>query len=161
MLASAAAVGILVPQILWVVDFTARIFDMAPTGMTAYMFDPNLALFYRGLSTFHGWLPGLLIYLLYSLGYDKRALWLWTVTAEALMLVCYFSMPAPPGPLRIHGATNPPVNINYVFGLSDQATQTMMPGLAWLGLLMVALPVVIFWPTHKVLMLWRGKGMAT
>ena len=133
LLASAAAVGILVPQILWIVDFSARFFDLAPTGMTAYMFDSNIALFYRGLSTFHGWLPILLLYLVYSLGYNKRALWLWTATAEVLLLVCYFFMPAPPGAERIPGAANPPVNINYVFGLSDQAVQTMMPELAWLA----------------------------
>ncbi len=151
LLASAAAVGILIPQVLWVVDFSARFFDLAPTGMTAYMFDANLALFYRGLSTFHGWLPILLIYLVYSLGYDKRAFWLWTVTAETLLLICYFFMPAPPGPERIPGMTNPPVNINYVYGLSDQAAQTMMPEFAWLGLLMLGLPLLVFFPTHKIM----------
>ncbi len=38
------------------------------------MFDRQLAVFTRGLSLFHGWLPFLLVWLLVRLGYDKRAL---------------------------------------------------------------------------------------
>lgn len=65
-----------------------------------------------------------------------------------LILVCYFLMPAPPPP-----STNPnlPVNINYVYGLSEQKPQTSMPPLAYLGLLMVGLPTCMFLPTHLVL----------
>jgi hypothetical protein len=57
-------------------------------------------------------------------------------------------MPAPPAP-----ASNPnlPVNINYVYGMSDRQPQTWMPPLAYLGLLMVGLPTCVFLPTHLVL----------
>jgi hypothetical protein len=41
-------------------------------GMTSYMFNPHSALFLRGLSLFHGWLPFLLCYLVFRLGYDRR-----------------------------------------------------------------------------------------
>ncbi len=157
LLVSAAAVGILVPQALWVLDFGLRLVGAAPTGMTAYMFDQNLELFYRGLSLFHGWLPFLLIYLVYRLGYDKRAIWLWTVTAEALLLICYWFMPAPSGAERVVGQVNPPVNINYVHGLSDAAPQTMMSPTLWIALLMIALPLLVYLPTHVMLNRWRGK----
>ncbi|MEM7468418.1 MAG: hypothetical protein AAF387_16230 [Pseudomonadota bacterium] len=156
-LASAAAVGILIPQILWAVDFGLRVIDLAPTGMTAYMFDSNIAAFYRGLSFFHGWLPFLLIYMVWRLGYDKLGLLIWTITAEILLLISYFFLPAPPGPLRIAGQTNPPVNVNYVYGLSDAAPQTWMPETAWLAVLMIGLPILIYWPTHRVLKKWRSS----
>ena len=44
-----------------------------------------------------------------------------------------------------------PVNINYVHGMSDAVAQTLMPPLAWLGLLLVGLPAVLFAPTHLAL----------
>ena len=53
----------------------------------------------------------------HRLGYDRHAFWAWTVLAWVLLLVCYFLMPAPPAPT---GNPNLPVNINYVYGLSDE-----------------------------------------
>ncbi len=48
------------------------------TGMSAYMFNPGLSLFTRGLSFFHFWLPFLVLYLVWRLGYDRRAFVAWT-----------------------------------------------------------------------------------
>jgi hypothetical protein len=146
--ASAPAVGILIPQAVWMVDFLAGLCRVRVLGMTDYMFSPTIPLFTRGLSLFHFWLPLFLIWLIWRLGYDRRALKVWTALAWALMLVCYFLMPAPPAP-----ADNPnlPVNINYVYGLSDNGPQTWMPPLAYLGVLMVGLPVCVYLPTHAVL----------
>jgi hypothetical protein len=146
--AGMAAVGIVLPQMVWVADFVAGLFGVQITGMTAYMFDAGKSPFLRGLSLFHGWLPFLLLYLVYRLGYDRRSLPAWTVLAWVLMLVCYFLMPAPPVP-----ADNPnlPVNINYVYGLSDAEAQHWMPPPAWLAFLMIGLPVVCFLPTHFIL----------
>ncbi|MGH7224096.1 MAG: hypothetical protein ACRELF_12775, partial [Gemmataceae bacterium] len=80
--ASMAAVGILIPQFLWVIDFACGLFGYCPIGMTEYMFhDPLPA---TAISLFHGWLPFLLIYVVYRLGYDRRALLAWTVTAWVL-----------------------------------------------------------------------------
>ena len=76
LLLSLPAVGITLPQLLWVVDFLT---GTHITGMTSYMFDPKLPLFVRGLSTFHGWLPFLLVWGVWRLGYDRRALVGWTV----------------------------------------------------------------------------------
>ena len=70
--ASMAAVGILLPQVFWCLDFGVQLFRMisggAHTGMTAYMFDGTRPLFLRGLSLFHGWLPFLLVFLVSRLG---------------------------------------------------------------------------------------------
>ena len=57
LLISMCAVGILLPQILWLADFGTSFLGFHLTGMTGYMFDHNLPLFTRCLSFFHGWLP--------------------------------------------------------------------------------------------------------
>jgi hypothetical protein len=146
LLVSAPAVGILLPQAFWMIDFLVGVFGVKLTGMTEYMFNPEIALFMRGLSFFHFWLPLVLLWLVYRLGYDRRALLTWTLAAWVLLAVCYLWMPAPPTPNQ-----NQPVNINYVYGLSDYQSQTWMPPLAWLGLLLVGLPLAVYLPTHVLL----------
>jgi hypothetical protein len=148
LLASMPACGILVPQLLWVIDFLGGLVGHFPVGMTKYMFDPGIPLFARGLSLFHGWLPFVLVAMVARLGYDRRAFAAWTALAWALMLVGYFLMPPPPPD---PADPNRPVNINYVFGPSDQAAQTWMaPGL-FFALLMVGYPLALFLPAHLLL----------
>jgi len=148
LLASMPCVGILLPQSFWMVDFLAGVFGVSLTGMTDYMFSSTIPLFGRALSFFHFWLPLLLLWLVYRLGYDRRALIGWTLVAWLLMLVCYFFMPGPPAP-----ADNPnlPVNINYVYGLSEEKPQEWLPPSAYFALMMVGLPLAVFLPTHLVL----------
>lgn len=154
LLLSLPTIGIFVPQILWSVDFIVQLAGGHFTGMTAYMFEAQRPLFLRGLSFFHGWLPFLLLFLVLRVGYDRRALVLWTGLAWLLLLVCYFLMPAPS---LTHGIA--PVNINYVYGFSDEVAQSWMPPLAWLGLEMVLLPLAFYLPTHFLLgWLARGRG---
>jgi len=149
LLISLPAVGILIPQFIWVVDFVAGLFGFAALGMTDYMFDSNIPLFARGLSLFHGWLPFLLIYLVYKVGYDKRAFRYWTVTAWVLISICYFIMPAPGVILE---NINAPVNINYVFGFSDVVAQTWMHPHLYFASLMIGLPLFVYYPTSRILM---------
>lgn len=153
LLASMPAVGLIVPQLVWCIDFVAGWFAVPLLGMTAYMFDAGIPLFARGLSSFHAWLPFLLLFLVARLGYDRRAFWRWTLLAWALLAFCWRFMPAPPpDPAQ----PNVPVNINYVYGFSDAAAQTAMPQWAWLALLFLGLPLLVFWPTHWLLKRWRG-----
>lgn len=146
LLISLPAIGIFVPQTLWSVDFIVQLAGGHFTGMTAYMFEAQRPLFLRGLSLFHGWLPFLLLFLILRVGYDRRALFIWTGIAWSLLLICYFFMPPPS---LAHGIA--PVNINYVYGFSDDVAQTWMPPLAWLGLEMLLLPVVFYLPMHFLL----------
>lgn len=146
--ASMPAVGILLPQALWITDFIAGALGYRITGMTEYMFDSSIPFITRSLSFFHFWLPLLLVWLVAKLGYDRRAFWGWTIVAWLLLLICYFLMPAP-GAVR--SDPNTPVNINYVYGFSETEPQSWMPPLAYLGLLMVLMPVALFLPTHWIL----------
>ncbi len=146
--ASLAAVGITIPQLLWQLDFLGSVFGLPLTGMTSYMFDEGLSVTARGLSFFHFWLPGLLIYLIWKLGYDRRAFIVWSMVAWTLMLIAYFMLPAPCDTLAF---PNQPQNVNYVFGLGDAEPQTWMPALAWLACLMIGLPLLVYLPTHGLL----------
>jgi hypothetical protein len=149
LLVSMSGVGILLPQAVWVLDFLARaVAGVHLTGMTAYMFDPAIPLFVRGLSTFHGWLPFLLVYLLSRLGYDRRAFAVQAVLAVGLLLVCFYLAPAPPPSTDFPGHA---VNINYVYGLDDTQPQRLMAPESWLLLMMAVTVIVLYIPTHLAL----------
>jgi hypothetical protein len=60
--------GIIASQTLWVIDFLSNLIGHPLTGLTDYMFMADHSLFLRGLSLFHGWLPFLLVYLVWRLG---------------------------------------------------------------------------------------------
>jgi hypothetical protein len=152
LLASMCAVGILASQTLWVIDFLSNFVGLPLTGMTDYMFMADHSLFLRGLSLFHGWLPFLLVFLVWKLGYDRRALAAWTALAWLLLLICFFFMP-PPRP----DAGLIPVNINYVWGMSDSSAQTWMPPALWLIGLMIGLPVILYAPVHVLLRRFMPK----
>lgn len=146
--ASMPAVGILLPQAIWCIDFFASMFGLKLLGMTGYMFDEKISLFARGLSFFHFWLPFFLVYVVWRLGYDRRALLGWTILAWCLLTICYLFLPGPPAPPELSWK---PVNVNYVYGMSDDAPQTWMPQWVWLVCLYSGLPVLIFLPTHFLL----------
>ena len=148
MLISMCAVGILLPQCLWLVDFGINSLGFHFLNLTGYMFDPHLSLFTRGLSLFHGWLPLLLVWLLLRLGYDKRALPAWTVFAAALGFVCYFFTP----PAGAHLANaSVPVNINYLYGFNDQQPQHWVSQNLYVVLWLGVLWFVAYLPTHLAL----------
>ena len=148
LLASMPVVGILLPQTLWMVDFIGGLVGAHLTGMTAYMFNPTIPLFVRALSFFHFWLPLFLLWVVYRLGYDRRAFRRWTVLAWGLMLVCYFLMPPPPAPAQ---SPNLPVNINYIYGLNEEQPQDWMHPHAYLALMMLVMPACVFLPAHLLL----------
>jgi hypothetical protein len=148
LLASMPAVGILLPQALWMVDFVGTLVGHPVFGMAGYMFDRQKPLFTRGLSFFHFWLPILLVYMVWRLGYDRRAFRAWSALAFALLIACYVFLPAPPPP---RDQPNLPVNVNYVYGLSDEKPQTWMNPHLYFFMVLVGLPLVIFLPTHLVL----------
>src|SRR5262245_18891175 len=117
------------------------------------MFKHENSLFLRGLSLFHGWLAFLLAWLVWQLGYDRRGFWAWTILAWVLLPVCFFLMP-PPNP----NAGLTPVNINYVWGMSDSVAQTWVHAYLWLAGMMIGLPLVLFLPVHLLLLRFAPKA---
>ena len=149
LLVSMQAVAITVPQLLWVVDFLCRLIaGVHITGVTAYMLDSSIPSFLRALSLFHGWLPFVLLWLLSRLGYDRRALGIQSGLAIVVFLISYLFAPTPP-PSASH--PNWAVNINYVYGLDDKHSQTMMGPWLWLLFIMAVTVIAIYLPTHFAL----------
>ncbi|MFT3878758.1 MAG: hypothetical protein QM703_03745 [Gemmatales bacterium] len=157
-LLSACLVGILLPQLLWVLDFFFEfgnylgLWNAHLMGMTNYMFRPPWLL--RFLSFFHFWLPFLLLYLVWRVGYDKRGVVIWIVSAWVLLTICYVYMPPPSpcvDPVTRQQLRSPdmPANINYVYGLTgEERAQTAMHPDEYFVLYLVLLPLVIYLPTH-------------
>lgn len=136
-LASMMAVGVMVPEIGWNADFFAGLLTgESPFGITAYMFDADIPLYLRALSGFHVILPPLLVYLLFRLGYDPRALW-------AQTLLAWVVIPAS----RL--LSTPEHNVNWVYGPGD-FVQDWLPGPVYVGLLMLLFPLLFHLPAHLV-----------
>jgi hypothetical protein len=130
------------------VDFGGELLGFHLTGMTSYMFNAQSPLFLRGLSLFHGWLPFLLCFLVFRLGYDRRALKWWTALACGLCLIAYFLLPPAGAPLA---DPKIPRNVDYVFGLDDAHPQTWMPAGLYLVVWILALFTLAYLPTHLAL----------
>ena len=140
LLASMMAIAVLLPELGWSIDFIVRLVfgpDAAPTAGTEYMFDSDTALFVRGLSLFHLALPVLLVWLVYRLGYHRRALLYQTLLAWIILPITY-------------AVTEPTKNINWVYGFGHEP-QTWMPGPLFVVMLMFAFPLVVYLPSHLLL----------
>lgn len=155
LLLSMAALSILLVQAVWIVDLVTA---GRLLGLAAYMFDPGLPPGLRLLSLFHAWLPILLIFLLWRLGYDRRAIYWQSMLGIIVLLICYFLAPHSPTSPCVLAHPDMSLNINYVLGPNSQRRQTWMPGGEYLALLCAVLVVVIYLPTHWLL--WRLFGQS-
>ena len=147
LLASIAAVAILLPMGLWAVDLAGRIaLGHYIFGFAGYMFDRRVPVQIRVTSSFHLWLPLILLWTLHRLGYDRRALMIQSIFAGALLIACYF-ISSPPPSHTLHET----VNINWVYGPGDDAAQTLLPPAVYLGVMILLYPLLIYLPTHLTL----------
>jgi hypothetical protein len=147
LIASTVAVAVLLPELAWNLDFFARLIagrGLTNLDATGYMFNPAQPLWLRGLSLFHVFLPALLVWMLYRLGYDRRA-WL------AATLLCWVVLPA------TYLFTDPARNINWVFGLGE-TPQSLLPAPLYLMGLMLLFPFCVYLPTHLLLQKAFARG---
>ncbi|WP_290653765.1 hypothetical protein, partial [Aquisalimonas sp.] len=112
---STQVIATLVPETVWIFDFIGGVLlgGQPPLGATAYMFDPEIPLFIQTLSLYHIVLPVLLLWLVWRLGYDQRALWFWIPAGWTILVATYFASPLEQ-------------NINWVFGPGGEP-QDVMP----------------------------------
>ena len=103
-------------------------------GLSAYMFDPKISLFIRGLSCFHIVLPLILLWGVHRLGYDRRAL-LWQT------IIALFELPLS------YVVSNAQDNVNWVYGFG-QHRQKILPARVYVILLMLLFPLLVYLPTH-------------
>lgn len=148
LLVSSQAVGVLLVQTAWAVDYCGRlIFGVHPIGGTEYMFDPAKPLWLRSFSLFHLVMPPLLLWAVHRLGYDRRGWRLQTLLTWALL----------PATLLL---TDPERNINWLrapFGME----QVWMPPRVFLLVAMAAYPLLLYFPTHALLTLWARVRLST
>jgi hypothetical protein len=138
LLTSIIALAILILDLAWNLDFFARLItNTSITGLSAYMFRRETSLMIRTLSVFHVFFPLLIVWMLYRLGYDSRALVVQTLLAWILLPLSYF-------------LTRQSENVNWVHGFGNQPYRRLAPSLHVL-LLMIFFPVVIYLPTHFLL----------
>jgi hypothetical protein len=138
LLAGMMALAVLLPEIAWNLDFFAHLLiGRRVLGLSDYMFDAQKPRYLRALSLFHVFLPALLVWMVYRLGYDPRALFAQTAVSLIVLPLTYL-------------LTKPSQNINWVWGLAGP--QKVMPPLVFLVLLTILFPVVIYLPTHLVLL---------
>ncbi len=147
LLLAMSAISLFGPSTLWMIDFFHKIITHRDLmGMTDYMQDPQLPLPLRVASTFHLWLPILLLGCIHRLGYDQRALRCQTVFAVVVLLLSR-TLGAPPPAHDIHEV----VNINCAYGTSDAAPQTKLPAVLYLAKVVVKCWVGMYLPTHLLL----------
>jgi hypothetical protein len=144
LLASMMLLGILLPELVWNAAFFGRLLTGKRfVGLTDYMFDPTKPRYLRAISLFHVFLPPLLLWMVARLGYDSDALLGQTLLTWVLL------------PLTYRLADPKVENVNWVFGWTSKP-QTRIPPLAYLGLLMIGSPLLIYLPTHLVLKAFLG-----
>jgi len=137
----ALAAGLL--EVAWIVDFFVRLIaGVSVIGLSSYMFDPKISLFIRALSLFHIVLPILLLWMVYRLGYDSRALGAQTLLSWIVLPVSYL-------------LTEPSENVNWVYGFGDQP-QRWIPARFYVLFLMAMFPLIIYLPTHLLLKVLFG-----
>jgi hypothetical protein len=146
LLVSMTAISVVFFEALWNVDFFVRLLTgKALIGLSAYMFDPKIPLFIRGLSCFYIVLPLLLVWALHRLGYDQRAVVWQTVVALVVLPLSYL-------------VSNPHENVNWVYGLG-QNPQRILPAPLFMILLMLLFPLVVYLPTHLLFVrIFRAAG---
>ena len=137
-LASVLAVAVLLPEILWNVDYAGRLLlRRRITGLTDYMFEPERPLLLRGLSLFHVPLPLVLLWMLAAYGYDA------SVGLPGAIVLALVVLP------WSRWVSAPEKNINWTYGLGG--VRARWPAWLYMTVLIVGFIVFVFIPTDWLL----------
>jgi hypothetical protein len=135
LLASTQAIAVLIPELLWTADFALRLAGGRGLGggtMTQYMFDASIPRTIRALSLFHIWLPPALLWMVWRMGYDRRALAVQSVGGALVVIASRL-------------LTDPNENVNW----AHRWPSLQGPWPVVLGVLLM--PVVFYLPAHLLL----------
>jgi hypothetical protein len=140
LIASMIAVGVLLPEIAWNIDYFGRLITGRKLlGLSDYMFNNEKSLFLRGLSLFHVVIPVLLIWMLLVYGFDQTAIYYQIIFAWLILLASYL-------------LTKPEENVNWVFGPGAKPQNTIPQNIYFL-MVLIFFPLLVFLPT-QLLLLW-------
>jgi hypothetical protein len=131
------ACGLLLFQSLYTIDFAgALLTGRHLVGGTEYMFDPGLPLGIRLLSLFHVVTPPILLWAIWRLGYEPSGWKLQTAMAWVVVPINYFWRPG--------------MDVNWARGPFFHEQQ-VVPGWVYLLAYLIALPGLVYFPTHLFL----------
>jgi hypothetical protein len=137
-LSSVLTVAVLVPELLWNVDYALRLLlRRRITGLTDYMFEPERPLLLRGLSLFHVPLPLVLLWLIAAYGYDASVGLPGAVALAAIVLPWS----------RIVSTSEKNINWTYGFG----AQHVRWPAWVFVPVLFLGFVLFVFLPTDWIL----------
>ena len=137
------ATGLLLFQSLYTIDLTGAVLTGRHIiGGTEFMFDTQVPLFLRLLSLFHVVTPPMLLWAIQRLGYDKRGWKYQTLTAWVVVPINYF--------------WRSEQDVNWARGPFFHE-QHLLPGLLYLFLYLILVPLLVYWPTHLVLRRWARR----
>jgi len=137
-MASVLTVAVLVPELLWNVDYAGRLLlRRRITGLTDYMFERDRLLLLRGLSLFHVPLPLVLLWLVAAYGYDA------SVGLPGALVLAAVVLP------WSRFVSTPDKNINWTYGLGRWRAQ--WPGWLYVAVLFAGFVLFVFVPTDWLL----------
>lgn len=134
-------IGVVPLEGLWNIDFICAGHCLE---LAKYMFDPEMPLYLRGLSLFHIPMPIVIIYTVYKLGYDQRAVYFQILLVWILLPISY-------------GLSPLKENINWVYGFGEMP-QTRLPPLLYLFVLMIGMCLLVVIPMHFLMKLFRQEN---
>jgi hypothetical protein len=141
---SMAFVGVFLYETAWFVDFIYHLmFGKSILNIVDYMFDPSLAVWLRGLSLFHLVTPWIWLYYAKKWGYKPKAIYYFIVLFWLDLIAVYLF-------------SSPSENINWVF-MPNFYNWRGFPPFLWLILVMILVPLFLFWPTHHLAMRFFKK----
>jgi hypothetical protein len=133
LLASTQAVAVVIPEAFWILEFVLRLTTGTRLlGLTDYMFDESIPRFVRALSLFHVWLPCVLVWVVWRLGYDRRAFLIQTGLGMIVLVLSYL-------------LTSPEDNVNWVHRWGS------IRGLPAFLLSTIVFPFLFYLPAHLAL----------
>jgi hypothetical protein len=136
LLLSSQTLASLVPDAVWCLDAGWHCFTgHGLFGGTEYMWDPGVALWIRLLSLFHVALPCVLLYAVWKVGYDRRALLLQILICAALLVIARFF--------------SPQLNLNYAYQ-EPLFHRAWGPAPTHLAAVLIFMSVVFYLPVHKL-----------
>lgn len=138
------ATGLLVFQTLYTIDLLGALCcGRHWIGGTEFMFDVHVPLLVRLLSLFHVVTPALLLWAVWRLGYDPRGWKLQTILTWIIVPINYF--------------WKPEADVNFARGLFLRQ-QHLVPGPLYVAAYLIAVPLLIYLPTHLALERWVRSG---
>ncbi|MCC5809731.1 MAG: hypothetical protein JJU06_05095 [Ectothiorhodospiraceae bacterium] len=140
LLLSSQAGTVVLVGVVWTADFLLGVVSGGDwAAFTNYMFNPDNPLLARATSLYHIGLPVLMIWLLLRMGYDRRGPWLQTALGTAVVATSWLF-------------ADPERNLNWTvspFGLE----QVWLPEPVFIVALLVAYPLLLYWPGHGLVLL--------